>query len=185
MSDGLEQKEKQLLETHNQLNRTILQKASLAKELVEKDKEFRKTYMQLSTAKEKEAMMRAILLKNTSTNRVSDHEIKDKFLSIRQRAQAISNSSTYDLELGDPTVWGHLTVKDRKNRMMSWIFNLLQRYVLNNKVFCQYQPTYDNPDPKYNIEAELGYIETILEHNNGESSTCRCYCDGELRIDCF
>ncbi|KFA51339.1 hypothetical protein S40293_10817 [Stachybotrys chartarum IBT 40293] len=165
---GLEQKEKQLRETQNQLHTIIQQNESLAKDLAEKNDRFRETYTQLLMAREKETVMRAILLENTSTNRVNDDEIKDKFLSIRQKAQAISNSSAYDLEMLDPTVWGHLTIKDRRNRMMSHIFNLLQYRIFDTKVFCQYEPTHDSCDPSCSLamEAWLAHIEATFEHNN-------------------
>jgi hypothetical protein len=185
LTDDIEKMENQLREARNQLDGFIRRNEFLTKELVKRDNELRKTHMQLSTAKEKEIKMRAILLEKTNFNRVSDHEIKDKFLSIRQKAQAISRSSTYDLSMLDPAICGHLTVKDRKNRIMSGIFDSLQYCILNNRVFCQYQLLYDKPDPRYDIEVELGYIETIFEHNHGKSSPCRHHCDGELRIDCL
>ncbi|CAH0033346.1 unnamed protein product, partial [Clonostachys rhizophaga] len=168
LADDIKKKENQIREAHSQLDRLIQQNEFLTKELVKRDNDLRKTHMQLSTAKEKGTKLRAILLEKTNFDRVSDHEIKDKFLSIRQKAQAISRSSTYDLSMLDPAIWGHLTVQDRKNIIMSGIFDLLQCYILNSRVFCQYQLLYDQPDPnpRYDIEVALSDIETILEHNH-------------------
>ncbi|KAH7316964.1 hypothetical protein B0I35DRAFT_434311 [Stachybotrys elegans] len=157
--------EKQLRERRNEMNEALLQNEFLVKKLAEKDDELRKIYMQLAAAKEKETKMRAIVLENTSINRVSDGEIRDKFLSIRQKAQAICNSSTYDVQLGNATIWGELTAKDRRNRMMSRIFELLQHYMLSRKVYCEYELAYENPDPRHDIEENLGYIETLFERN--------------------
>jgi hypothetical protein len=100
--------ENQLREARSQLDGSFRRIEFLTKELVKRDNKLRKTYIQLLTAKEKETKIRATLLEKTNFNRVSDHEIKDKFLSIRQKAQAISRSSTYDLSILDPAIRGYL-----------------------------------------------------------------------------
>lgn len=174
-----------------ELNNVARQNIVLTERVKSLEKELLDAHYELDKVRKKETALRTIVLDKTGAQRVSDQEVKDMFVSIRQKALAIANCSVYDFErvpertpqrakdremamFYDTKTWKGLTVKDRKNRVMAKIFDILHLNILNFKAFSAVMPQYIDTDPtnkngtKTGIESGLRRFETILEINDGQ-----------------
>ncbi len=111
----------------------------------EKDAELQEAHAKLAEAQEKETALRKMILDKAGTQRVSDEEVKDSFVAIRQKVQAIARSSAFDVEQRPRITgyydrklvdfyeeWESLTAKDRKSRLRAKIFACFRSSSLNN-----------------------------------------------------
>jgi len=92
-----------------------------------------------------------IVLNQAGTQKVSDDEIVQHFLKIRQSLQKLARNSSFSLdgelvvleaiednamaEFYDEANWGHLSVRDRAYRVRAKIFEMLNCNILSNQSF--------------------------------------------------
>ncbi|KAK4143974.1 uncharacterized protein C8A04DRAFT_11869 [Dichotomopilus funicola] len=129
----------------------------------------------------KEAMFRTIILDQAGVQEISDNDILQGFLNMRQNVQKISRSSAYavdtdpllsaTLEAAAPSVkkfyasaaWGMLGVADRRLRLRAKIFNELYAQILNSKCFGLLEVHTSDGDTKGPVEPGLRRFESMLK----------------------
>ncbi|KAH6614540.1 hypothetical protein B0J18DRAFT_439604 [Chaetomium sp. MPI-SDFR-AT-0129] len=129
----------------------------------------------------KEAMFRTIILDQAGVQEISDNDILQGFLNMRQNVQKISRSSAYavdtdpllsaTLEAAAPSVkkfytsaaWRMLGVTDRRLRLRAKIFNELYAQILNSKCFGLLEVHTSDGDTKGPVEPGLRRFESMLK----------------------
>lgn len=169
-----------------ELERAKEENATMSASLEAARKELLDARIELSNARQNESKLRSIILEKAGSQKVSDVEVRDKFVSLRQKAQAIANSQAYDVENGprrargsmtpemaafyEVKAWSRLTPKDRKNLVMSHMFHMIHSYVLDRAIFSALVAEYIMPDEadQSNVEPTLRRFEKLMEVNGGE-----------------
>jgi hypothetical protein len=136
----------------------------------------------------KEAMFRTIILDQASVQEISDNDILQGFLNMRQNVQNISRSSAYavdtnpllsaTLEMAAPSVkefyaldaWTMLGVADRRLRLRAKIFDELYAQILNSKCFGLLDVYTSDGDTKGRVEPGLRRFESMLKERGGKHS---------------
>jgi uncharacterized protein (UPF0335 family) len=141
------QKEKELLS--EEAANVHHENKTLRTTLEQKNKELRHLQDEIVRMREKESALRTIILNKAGNQKVSDKEVKDMFLFLRQRVQIISSSGAFDVNrplrfnlddrrqarFYDTKVWRNLSAGDRANRLKSHIFFKLHFHILDAKLF--------------------------------------------------
>jgi hypothetical protein len=153
---------------------------AMREELNTKEAALRDARTDLARVREEKARLRKIVLDKTGDQRVLDELVKDKFVSLRQKAQVIANSSAYDVNrpiawgrakihrVFDHKVWTRLTTKDRKDNLMAEIFDQLYFDVFDYKMFFRQVVPSDQGtgDRKSTVELDLQRYESLLKDSN-------------------
>lgn len=169
-----------------ELERAKEENTSLSASLEAARKELLDARIELSNARQNESRLRSIILEKAGSQKISDVEMRDKFVSLRQKVQAIANSQGYDVENGprrargsmtpemaeffEVKAWGRLTPKDRKNSVMSHMFLMIYSHVLDRLIFSALVAEYIMPEDvdQGSVEPTLRRFERLLESNGGE-----------------
>jgi len=136
--------------------------------------------------REKETMFRNMILDNAGAQKISDSEILQGFVALRQHIQKISSSPFYSVETSPiisaaqeqttpvlktfykPAVWGDLPVKDRKFRLRAGIFEELYFHILDYNCFGLQGFEFSDGERKLFVEPGLRRFERMLQEHNGE-----------------
>ena len=169
-----------------ELEQAKQENTALSADLESARNELQEAYAELASVRQSEAKLRGIVLAKVGTQRTSDVEVKDMFVSLRQKAQAVASSQAYDF-MGGPRRargsfskemvkfyeakdWGRLTPKDRKNRVMSGVFHILHANILGVAIFSPRTQAHAVPPEDreaLHVGSLLRRFEAILEYNNG------------------
>ncbi|KAH8196245.1 hypothetical protein TruAng_009602 [Truncatella angustata] len=149
------------------------QNSNLATTLEQKEAELNTATANVSRLRQKESQFRKMILEKAGTQKVSDQEVKDKFLGLRQRSQAIANGNYFDLGrivkpkdeqyLFSTKLWADLPPTDRKNRLNAEIYMILHKYILDAKCFGLDGCFYGKKKFPRHLESDLSDFETYLE----------------------
>jgi hypothetical protein len=139
----------------------------------------------------KEAMLRTMILGQAGVQRISDDEMLQGFLKLRQDIQKIARSPCYSADTNPvlsaaeqdattsplamfyhPSAWGMLTVGDRRLRMRAKMFDELHFYILDYNCFGLqgFQSSDETLAQKGPIELGLRRFEHMLKERGGKGS---------------
>jgi hypothetical protein len=112
--------------------------------------QLRENQKEVNKLRNKEAMFRNMILDQAGVLKISDDDIRDRHLKLRQDIQKLSRSPSYSVdsnpimsippspqqeEFYRASVWGLLGVGDRRLRMRARIFTELHVYILGYNCF--------------------------------------------------
>lgn len=130
----------------------------------------------------KEAVLRTIILDKAGNQKVSDKEVKDMFVLLRQQVQIISSSTAFDVnrsiqlprghsrsqtDFFDIKAWKVLSAKDRMNRVKAQMSFILYDMILDAKLFGLSGLEANDGDRSTPIEASLRRFERVLMDGTG------------------
>jgi hypothetical protein len=144
----------------------------------------------------KEAMLRTMILGQAGVQKISDDEMLQGFLKLRQDIQKIARSPCYLADTNPvpsaaeqdaapssatfyhPSAWGMLTVSDRGLRMRAKIFDELHFYILDYNCFGLqgFQSSDETLAQKGPIELGLRRFEHMLKERGGKRSPISRLC---------
>jgi hypothetical protein len=155
------------------------------------ESQLRNSQDEVKKLREKEAMFRTIILDQAGVQKVSDDEILQGFLKLRQDIQKISRNSCFLVEasniilsaqqmaepflesLYSPEAWGKLSVGDRRLRMHAVIFHELFVSILGSDCFGLEESkdkAHEGKPRKGPIEPGLRRFERLLQERGGKHS---------------
>ena len=182
----LERENEDLLRERDDLKRQLeglqCEKTSLGHKLAKKEGDYNEALAKVARLQHTEATFRDIILDKAGTQKVSDTEIRDFFLAVRQKTQAISNNRAYDI-YQDACIprkattevanfydsWRNYSIKERRQRMMSKIFDQLGTYILDYRCFGLEGHLIRDKGVENDIEHQLCLFEKHLEEGIGKS----------------
>lgn len=142
--------------------------------------------------REKEAMFRNMILDNAGTRKISDGEILERFVELRQHIQKISFSplclvdtnpalsaaqeeaTALSKKFYKPAVWGDLRVSDRQFRLRAGIFEELHYHILDYDCFGLEGFQVSDGEKKVSVEPGLRRFEHMLKDRQGKSPN-KCF----------
>jgi hypothetical protein len=149
--------------------------------------QLRENQEEVNKLRGKEAMFRTIILDQAGVQKISDDEILQGFLKLRQDIQKLSRSPSYLVDV-NPTItaaqqettpslssfyreatWGQLGLVDRRLRMRAKIFDELHFHILGYNCFGLQRFQADVGALLGPVEPGLRRFELILQDRGGKS----------------
>jgi len=151
--------------------------------------QLRESQEEVNKLREKEAMFRTMILDQASVQAVSDDDILQGFMNLRQNVQKISHSTAYAIDtnpplsaaqkeamphLNDfysPASWGVLALSDRRLRLRAKIYDELHHRILSYSDFgLRGIHAWDGVNDDDPIEPGLRRFEYLLKERGGKDS---------------
>jgi hypothetical protein len=132
-------------------------------------------------------MFRNMILGQAGVQQISDDDIRDRYLKLRQDIQKLSRSPSYSVdsnpimgivpsaqqeEFYRASVWGQLGLGDRRHRMRARIFAELHFYILGYNCFGLRGVERDGGALMGAIEPGLRRFEYLLGEQGGKDPNC-------------
>ncbi|KAG6321248.1 hypothetical protein E4U44_005370 [Claviceps purpurea] len=132
--------------------------------------------MSMQQLEDEKAKLREVILGNSVKQKISDEDIKQRFASLRQQIQALSNSPAYDLQQQLCAVrspvnnfeaqWNLFSPADRVFHMRAVIFGIIHHYILNRDIFGLEESVISREhDREMHLDFALGDFEGLLREN--------------------
>jgi len=159
--------------------------AHQARQIEQKDQTNYSLRAEMDKLRQKESTLRTIILDKAGTQKVSDQEITSKFTNLRRRIESIVRLPIYRVNLEpvlsrkvddkevfaffDEKLWGGLNQDDRKKRVTSKIFQLINKRILDFRIFgAEGLPVETKGDvPTKSLAYGLRHAEIALEVGGG------------------
>ncbi len=150
--------------------------------------QLRESQEEVKKLREKEAIFRTMILDQASVQDLSDNDILQGFLNLRQKVQKISRSSAYAvdtnpllsaaLDEAKPHIkkfyasvgWGVLSLADRRFRLLAKISDELYCHILDYPCFGLRAVHTSDGDVQGPIEPGLRRFESLLRERGGKQS---------------